>query len=214
MGGPANCWPSGGSDRVGTASITLGVSGDGCGHNGTGRDGWTEESEPWSSGGGPMPGFRHRNRKNETGSKGERCSYLKTDNDPSSTTHNIFLSSNVCSYFEDFTWRYSRAPFVRGVPVVDASAAASAEAPAAATVTGSGVVPAAPVRGAAGCLRLQLDRRHRRHRWRPLRRRRRWRQRRFRRMGPGGRRQLEAVSPPRLLWTGQLHDQPPETGTT
>ena len=44
-----------------------------------------------------MPGFCHRNRKNKTGSKGERCFYLNTGNDHSSTTHKILLSSGVCS---------------------------------------------------------------------------------------------------------------------
>ena len=103
-----------------------------------------------------MPGFRHRNSKNKTESKGERCFYLNTDNENSSTTLKILLSSRVCSYCADVTWGYRRAPFVGEMPtlgdgaVVDASAVALAAAPAVATVTGSGVFPAASARGAAG----------------------------------------------------------------
>ena len=48
--------PSGGSDRVGTAPTQLGVGGDEYGDNGTGSGGWTEESDQWSSGGGPRLG--------------------------------------------------------------------------------------------------------------------------------------------------------------
>ena len=102
-----------------------------------------------------MPGFHHRNRKNKTESKDERCFYLKTCNDLSSTTHKILLSSGVCSYSADVTWSYRRAPFVGEVPtwggraVGDASAAALASAPAATIVSGSGVFPAASARRAA-----------------------------------------------------------------
>ena len=38
-----------------------------------------------------MSGFRHRNRKNKAESKGERCFYLNTSSDHSSTTHKILL---------------------------------------------------------------------------------------------------------------------------
>ena len=59
-----------------------------------------------------MPGFCHRNQKNKTESRGERCFCLITGNDHSSTTHKILLSSGVCSYSADVTWGYHRAPFV------------------------------------------------------------------------------------------------------
>ena len=48
--------PSGGSDRIGAAPTQVGVGGDGYGDKGTGNGGWTEEGEPWSSGGGPQLG--------------------------------------------------------------------------------------------------------------------------------------------------------------
>ena len=98
----------------------------------------------------------------------------------------------------------SRAPFVGEMPawgggaVVDAGAVAVAAAPAVATVTGSGVFPAASAKGAAGppasaavaavsavATATAMAAR-------------------FRRIGRRGRRQREAVSPPRLRWTGQL----------
>ena len=59
-----------------------------------------------------MPGFHHRNRKNKTESKSQRCFHLKTGDDHSSTTHKILLPSRVCSYFSDVTWGYCCAPFV------------------------------------------------------------------------------------------------------
>ncbi|CAB1119977.1 unnamed protein product [Ectocarpus sp. CCAP 1310/34] len=115
-----------------------------------------------------MPGFRHRNRKNKTESKGERCFYLNTGNNHSSTTHKILLSSGVCSYSADVTWGYRRAPFVGEVPtwgggaVVEATepfgglgaatgAAGAAVAPAAGVAApGSSVFPAAAVGETAG----------------------------------------------------------------
>ena len=60
-----------------------------------------------------MHGVRHRNRKNKTESKGERCFYLNTGINHSSTTHKILLSSGVCSYSADVTPGYHRA-FCRG----------------------------------------------------------------------------------------------------
>ena len=48
--------PSGGSDSVGGAPTQLEVGGDGYGDNRPGSDSWTEESDPWSSGGGPQLG--------------------------------------------------------------------------------------------------------------------------------------------------------------
>ena len=102
-----------------------------------------------------MHGVRHRNRKNKTESKGERCFHLNTGNNHSSTTHKILLSSGVCSYPADVTPDYRRGPFVGevttwgGGEIVDASAAVSTVAPAAAKGTGSGVFPAASARGTA-----------------------------------------------------------------
>ena len=46
--------PFGGSDRVGAAPTQVGVCGDAYGDNDTGSSGWTEESDPWSSGSGPQ----------------------------------------------------------------------------------------------------------------------------------------------------------------
>ena len=45
--------PSGGSDRVGAAPTHVGVGGD---DKETESGGWTVESDPWSSGGGPQLG--------------------------------------------------------------------------------------------------------------------------------------------------------------
>ena len=152
-----------------------------------------------------MPGFRHRNRKNETDSKDERCFYRNTGNDHSSTTHEILLSSRVCSFSADVTLGYRRAPFVEEVPmwgggaVVDVSAAASA--PAAATVISSGVFAAASARKSAGAsasaavAAASVA------------------------IRPNGARGTAAarggISPtPSVGWTIARHDEPPETATT
>ena len=39
-----------------------------------------------------MPGFRHANRKTKMCSKGERCFYLHTGHDHSSTAHKVLLA--------------------------------------------------------------------------------------------------------------------------
>ena len=136
-----------------------------------------------NDGGNPPP-----QSEKKTESKGEWCFYLNTGNDHSSTTHNIFLSSGVCSYSADVTWGYRHAPFVgqvltwRGGAVVDASAAASAAAPAAAKVTGSGVFPAASVRGVAGV--------------------------------PASSAAAAVILTSPVDWTAAIHDQPPETVRT
>ncbi|CAB1098674.1 unnamed protein product [Ectocarpus sp. CCAP 1310/34] len=102
-----------------------------------------------------MPGYRHHNRKNKTESKGERCFYLNTGNNHSSTTHQGPPLLRVV----DVT-----AP--PGVPAVAAGAARAAATPAAgaaraaatpaagAAIPGSSVFPAAAVGGTAGAQEL------------------------------------------------------------
>ena len=50
-----------------------------------------------------MPGFRHHNRKNKAESKGERCFFLNSGNNHSSTTDKILLTSGIASYSADVT---------------------------------------------------------------------------------------------------------------
>ena len=50
-----------------------------------------------------MPGFRHHNRKNKAESKGERCFFLNSGNNHSSTTDKILLPSGIASYSADVT---------------------------------------------------------------------------------------------------------------
>ena len=113
-----------------------------------------------------MPGFRHHNRKNKAESKGERCFFLNSGNNHSSTTDKILLPSGIASYSADVTWGYRRRPFVGELPtwgggaVVDlsvepavagsiggsvflaASAGMMAGAPAAAGTRGAASAPA------------------------------------------------------------------------
>ena len=63
-----------------------------------------------------MPGFRHANRKTKMHSKGERCFYLNTGHDHSSTAHKVLLASGVASYTADVTFGYHRRPFVGESP--------------------------------------------------------------------------------------------------
>ena len=63
-----------------------------------------------------MPGFRRANRKIKMHSKGERCFYLNTGHDHSSTAHNVLLASGVASYTADVTFGYHRRPFVGESP--------------------------------------------------------------------------------------------------
>ena len=63
-----------------------------------------------------MPGFRHHNRKNKAESKGERCFFLNSGNNHSSTTDKILLPSGIASYSADVTWGYRRRPFVGELP--------------------------------------------------------------------------------------------------
>ena len=50
-----------------------------------------------------MPGVRHHNRKNKAESKGERCFFLNSGNNHSSTTDKILLPSGIASYSADVT---------------------------------------------------------------------------------------------------------------
>ena len=63
-----------------------------------------------------MPGFRHANRKTKMHSDGERCFYLNTGHDHSSTAHKILFASRVASYTADVTFGYHRRPFVGESP--------------------------------------------------------------------------------------------------
>ena len=98
-----------------------------------------------------MPGFRHHNRKNKAESKGERCFFLNSGNNHSSTTDKILLPSGIASYSADVTWGYRRRPFVgelptwRGGAVVDLSVE-----PAVAGSIGGSVFPAASAGMMAG----------------------------------------------------------------
>ena len=77
-----------------------------------------------------MPGFRHANRKIKMHSKGERCFYLNTGHDHSSTAHKVFLASGVASYTADVTFGYHRRPFVRESPTwVDRAVVSSPASP-------------------------------------------------------------------------------------
>ena len=49
-------------------------------------------------------------------SKGERCFYLNTGHDHSSTAHKVLLASGVASYTTDVTSGYHRRPFVGESP--------------------------------------------------------------------------------------------------
>ena len=50
-----------------------------------------------------MPGFRHHDRKNKAESKGERCFFLNSGNNHSSTTAKILLPSGIASNSADVT---------------------------------------------------------------------------------------------------------------
>ena len=63
-----------------------------------------------------MAGFRHANRKTKIHSKGERCFYLNTRHDHSSTAHKVLLASGVTSYTADVIFGYHRRPFVGESP--------------------------------------------------------------------------------------------------
>ena len=63
-----------------------------------------------------IPGFRHANRKTKMHSKGERCFYLNTGHDHSTTARKVLLASGVASYTSDVTFGYHRRPFVGKSP--------------------------------------------------------------------------------------------------
>ena len=102
-----------------------------------------------------MPGFRHRIRPNKMESKGERCFYLNTGNNHSSSTHKIILPSGQVSFSADVTFGYRRAPFVGEVPTWGSGAVAPAHvAPAnrvspVASVGGGGALTPAAASSAA-----------------------------------------------------------------
>ena len=72
-----------------------------------------------------MPGSRHANRKTKMHSKGERCFYLNTGHDHSSTVYKGLLASGVASYTDDVTFGYHRRPFVGESPMLGDGAVVS-----------------------------------------------------------------------------------------
>ena len=91
-----------------------------------------------------MPGFRHHNRKNKAESKGERCFFLNSGNNHSSTTDKILLPSGIASYSADVTWGYRRRPFVGELPTWGGGAVVDLSVePAVAGSIGGSVFPAA-----------------------------------------------------------------------
>ena len=91
-----------------------------------------------------MPGFRHHNRKNKEESKGERCFFLNSGNNHSSTTDKILLPSGIASYSADVTWGYRRWPFVGELPTWGGGAVVDLSVePAVAGSIGGSVFPAA-----------------------------------------------------------------------
>ena len=98
-----------------------------------------------------MPGFRHHKRKNKAESKGERCFFLNSGNNHSSTTDKILLPSGIASYSTDVTWGYRRRPFVGELPTWGGGAVVdlSGELAVAGSIGGS-VFPAASAGMMAG----------------------------------------------------------------
>ena len=98
-----------------------------------------------------MPGFRHHNRKNKAESKGERCFFLNSGNNHSSTTDKILLPSGIASYSADVTWGYRRRPFVGELPTWGGGAVVDLSVePAVGGSIGGSVFPAASVGMMAG----------------------------------------------------------------
>ena len=98
-----------------------------------------------------MPDFRHHNRKNKAESKGERCFFLNSGNNHSSTTDNILLPSGIASYSADVTWGYRRRPFVGELPTWGGGAVVDLSVePAVAGSIGGSVFPAASAGMMAG----------------------------------------------------------------
>ena len=98
-----------------------------------------------------MPGCRHHNRKNKAESKGERCFFLNSGNNHSSTTGKILLPSDIASYSADVTWGYRRWPFVGELPTRGGGAVVDLSVePAVAGSIGGSVFPAASAGMMAG----------------------------------------------------------------
>ena len=98
-----------------------------------------------------MPGFRHHNRKNKAESKGERCFFLNSGNNHSSTTDKILLLSGIASYSADVTWGFRRRPFVGELPTWGGGAVVDLSVkPAVAGSIGGSVFPAASAGMMAG----------------------------------------------------------------
>ena len=90
-----------------------------------------------------MPGFRHHNRKNKAESKGERCFFVNSGNNHSSTTDKILLPSGIASCSADVTWGYRRRPFVGELPTWGGGAVVDLSVePAVAGGIGGSVFPA------------------------------------------------------------------------
>ena len=58
-----------------------------------------------------VPGFRHRYRPTKMHNKGERCFYLNSGNDHSSTTHKIITPAGIATYSARCTFGYRRQAF-------------------------------------------------------------------------------------------------------
>ena len=98
-----------------------------------------------------MPGFRHHNRKNKAESKGERCFFLNSCNNHSSTTDKILLPSGIASYSADVIWGYRRRPFVGELPTWGGGAVVDLSVePAVVGSIGGSVFPAASAGMMAG----------------------------------------------------------------
>ena len=86
-----------------------------------------------------MPGFRHANRKTKMHLKGERCFYLNTGHDHSSTAHKVLLASGVAIYTADVTFGYHSRPFVRESPTWgDGAVVSSSPSPQQSQLMGAG----------------------------------------------------------------------------
>lgn len=59
--------------------------------------------------------------------KGERCFYLNSAKDHSSSTHKVLLASGVASYIADVTFGYHQRPFVGKSPTRGSRAVVSSQ---------------------------------------------------------------------------------------
>ena len=84
-------------------------------------------------------------------SKGERCFFLNSGNNHSSTTDEILLPSGIASYSADVSWRYRRRPFVGKLPTWGGGAVVDLSVePAVAGSIGGIIFPAASAGMMAG----------------------------------------------------------------